>query len=98
MLRNNEIQEAEKYMKKRWWELSLAGYNLRKINQAYFALYGIYAESAGSISPIGDQLREFRALVPSTGDFVKEISQISSYSEFLAELKQKKSKINSTDN
>ena len=98
MLKNNKIQEAEKYMKKRWWELSLAGYNLRKINQAYFALYGIYAESAGSISPIGDQLREFRALVPSTGDFVKEISQISSYSEFLAELKQKKSKINSTDN
>ena len=98
MLRNNKIQEAEKYMKKRWWELSLAGYNLRKINQAYFALYGIYAESAGSISPIGDQLREFRALVPSTGDFVKEISQISSYSEFLEELERKKSKINSTDN
>ena len=98
MLRNNKIQEAEKYMEKRWWELSLAGYNLRKINQAYFALYGIYAESAGSISPIGYQLREFRALVPSTGDFVKEISQISSYSEFLEELKQKKSKINSTDN
>ena len=98
MLKNNKIQEAEKYMKKRWWELSLAGYNLRKINQAYFALYGIYAESAGSISPIGDQLREFRALVPSTGDFVKEISQISSYSEFLEELERKKSKINSTDN
>ena len=83
-------------MRKRWQELSLAGYNLRKINQAYFALYGIYAESAGSVSPIGEQLREFRSLVPSTGDFVKEISQISSYSEFLEELKNKKSKINPT--
>ena len=65
-------------------------------NQAYFALYGIYAESAGSVSPIGEQLREFRSLVPTTGDFVKEISQISSYSDFLEELKNKKSKINPT--
>ena len=96
MLKNNNIEEAEKYMKKRWWELSLAGYNLRKINQAYFALYGIYAESAGSVSPIGEQLREFRSLVPTTGEFVKEISQISSYSDFLEELKNKKSKINPT--
>ena len=98
MLENNQIEEAEKYMKKRWWKLSLAGYNLRKINQAYFALYGIYAESAGSTSPIGEQLREFRALVPSIGDFVKEISKISSYSEFLKELNNKKSQASSINN
>ena len=98
MLENNQIEEAEKYMKKRWWKLSLAGYNLRKINQAYFALYGIYAESAGSTSPIGEQLREFRSLVPSIGDFVKEISKISSYSEFLKELNNKKSQASSINN
>ncbi len=98
MLENNQVEKAEIYMKSRRWELSLAGYNLRKINQAYFALYGIYAESAGSTSPIGEQLKEFRSLVPSVGDFIKEISYISSYSEFMKELNNKKSRANSIDN
>tara|TARA_B100000029_G_scaffold26228_3_gene25933 strand:- start:13446 stop:14657 length:1212 start_codon:yes stop_codon:yes gene_type:complete len=90
LLLNNQIADAERYMQKRWWELSLAGYNIRKINQAYFALYGIYAESAGSISPIGKQLREFRDFFGTTGEFIEEIAQISSYTQFLKELERKK--------
>ena len=89
LLLNNQIADAERYMQKRWWELSLAGYNIRKINQAYFALYGIYAESAGSISPIGKQLREFRDFFGTTGEFIEEIAQISSYTQFLKELERK---------
>lgn len=62
------------------------GYAIRKINQAYFAFYGTYADLPASVSPIGGEVRRFRELVPDLGDFVDEVSGIGSYEEFLGRL------------
>ena len=83
LLSQGKVMEAEQYMKERWWHLILAGYRLRKLNQAFFAFRGNYAESSASISPLGDQLKEFRNLLPDVGSFVNIMSKISSHQEFL---------------
>jgi hypothetical protein len=83
LLAQGQVEEAEQYMKERWWFLRLGGYRLRKLNQAYFAFRGRYAESAGSVSPIGDQVKELRGLVSSVGSFVQTVSKVSSYPGFL---------------
>ena len=82
-LQNGQIEEAEIYMKERWWFLALRGYRLRKLNQAYFAFYNMYGQSSVSISPIGDQVKEFRSNFLDTGSFVRAVSGVSSYAEFL---------------
>ena len=86
LLADGKIEEAEEYLKERWWLLRLGGYGIRKLNQAYFALHGLYGESASAISPIGDQVAEFRSYFASVGDFVRAISGVSSYEEFLERL------------
>ena len=83
LLAEGRVLEAEEYMKERWWRLRLGGYGIRKLNQAYFAFYGIYGESASSVSPIGDQMAEFRSYFRSVGEFVRALSGVSSYDEFL---------------
>ena len=86
LLAEGRVLEAEEYMKERWWRLRLGGYGIRKLNQAYFAFYGIYGESASSVSPIGDQMAEFRSYFRSVGEFVRALSGVSSYGEFLEPL------------
>lgn len=84
LLAEGKVEEAEQYMKDRWWFLALRGYRLRKLNQAYFAFRGGYAESPASLSPIGDQLKELRSLLPDVGTFIRTMAGISTYDEFLA--------------
>lgn len=83
LLAEGEIAEAEEYMKRRWWDFRLGGYGLRKLNQAYFAFRGRYAESAASISPIGAQVNEMRDYHDSVGSFIKTVGKFSTYQEFL---------------
>ena len=83
LLDEGRIEEAEQHMKERWWLLRLAGYRLRKLNQAYFAFHGRYAEGPASVSPIGGQIKELRDLLPSAGAFVKSVSGVSSHRELL---------------
>lgn len=90
LLAQGKVEEAEQYMKERRWFFALRGYYIRKLNQAYFAFRGSYAESSASVSPIGDQLKEMRGLLPSVGDFVRTVSGISSYQEFLDTLERLK--------
>ena len=82
LLAQGKVEEAEEYMKQRWWEFRLAGYRLRKLNQAYLAFRGRYAEGGASVSSIGDQVNELRDFHPDVGSFLKTISQVSSYREF----------------
>lgn len=88
LLDNERVEEAEQYMKERWWQLRLGGYRLRKLNQAFFAFHEVYASSPASISPIGDELEELRGLQPGLGPFIRAISSVSSYPEFLKLLDQ----------
>lgn len=83
LLAQGQIAEAEGYMEERRQELLERGYRIRKINQAYFAFYGSYATSAASVSPIEGQLRELRGSSETLGDFLRTVSQFSTYDEFL---------------
>ena len=86
MLEDSQIDEAEKYMREQRWKLRLGGYNIRKLNQAYFAFRGKYADGPASISPIGEELKEYRSYFSNTGAFVRSIGRISTYEHFQNEL------------
>ncbi len=88
LLAEGRVEEAEEYMKERRWRLRLGGYGIRKLNQAFFAFFNQYGESAASVSPIGGEVRELRELLPDVGTFSKVISQVSSYAEFLEVLEE----------
>jgi hypothetical protein len=84
LLVEGKIEEAEQYMESRrivFWD---HGYHsLRKINQAYFAFYGAYADEPGGAAgstedPVGAAVRALRAQSPSLADFLERISWMSS--------------------
>ena len=88
MLAEGRVEAAEAYMEERREVFVENGYPIRKLNQAYFAFYGTYADLPAAVSPIGDQVKRFRELVPDLGEFLGEVSEISSYEEFLNMLEQ----------
>jgi len=51
--------------------LASMGHYIRKLNQAYFAYYGTYADRSTSISPIGLDLKELRSQSASLEGFPK---------------------------
>jgi len=80
LLAQGKIEEAEVYMEARrvfFWE---NGYrNLRKLNQAYFAFHGAYADTPGgaagaSEDPVGAAVRALRAQSASLAEFLNRIS------------------------
>ena len=81
LLAEGKIEEAEEYMRRRQWDLRLRGYYVRKLNQAYFAFRGRYADSPASISPVGEQMRELRSYMSDIGEFVRVISKVNNPSE-----------------
>lgn len=83
LLAEGKIEEAEAYMEERRKLFVENKFLIRKINQAYFAFHGTYADTAASVSPIGDQVQEFRSHQPDLGTFVRQVSRISSYQQFL---------------
>ena len=82
-LAQGQVDEAERYMERMREYLAQNGYYIRKLNQAYFAFYGTYSDTPGSVSPIGGYLEELRQESPSLGDFIKRVSGISSYEQLL---------------
>lgn len=88
LLAEGKIEEAEAYMEARrqmFWE---QGYHIRKLNQAYFAFYGAYADEPGGPAgatedPIGDAVRILRAQSPSLAAFLNRISWMWSLEQLL---------------
>lgn len=83
LLAEGDVEGAEAYMEERRLLFVENGYPIRKLNQAYFAFYGTYADLPASSSPIGGQVRRMRELIPDLGDFIARVAQISDYGEFL---------------
>ena len=79
-----KIEEAEAYMEQRrqiFWE---NGYLLRKLNQAYFAFHGAYADVPGGAAgqdPVGPAVRALRAQSASLADFINTISWMTSFEQ-----------------
>ena len=83
LLAQGDVEGAEAYMEERRRMFVGRGYNIRKLNQAYFAFHGSYATGAGSVSPIGVQLRELRRRSGSVGEFLRTMAQFGSYGDYL---------------
>jgi hypothetical protein len=88
LLAGGRVNEAEVFMEERRQYLAAQGYYIRKLNQAYFAFYGTYADSPTSIDPLGDQMRELRDNSRSIKDFLDRASFITSRADLKENLKQ----------
>ena len=82
-LKAHDIAGAEAVMEQGRQYLADNGFYLRKLNQAFFAFYGSYAEGPDAIrsDPIGDDLRELRRQSPSLHDFLVTVAQMTSYND-----------------
>ena len=84
LLAEGKIEEAEQYMEARrqvFWE---HGYRIRKLNQAYFAFYGAYADEPGGAAgedPVGEAVRDLYASSPSLESFLKRIAWMTSFED-----------------
>lgn len=91
LLAAGKIEEAEAYMEARrqfFWE---NGYAIRKLNQAYFAFYGAYADIPGGPAgedPVGPAVRALREQSASLADFLYTIAWMDSYEDLLAAIGQ----------
>ncbi|MFN3741258.1 MAG: hypothetical protein ACK4VW_01135, partial [Anaerolineales bacterium] len=84
LLAEGKIEEAEAYMEARrrfFWE---HGYPIRKLNQAYFAFYGAYADVPGGPAgedPVGPAVRALRQQSASLAEFLQRIAWMTSFEE-----------------
>ena len=84
LLEQKKVAEAEKFMEARrriFWE---NGFKIRKLNQAYFAFYGAYANepfSAAGADPVGNDVRILRARSRNLLSFLQKISWMSTYGQ-----------------
>jgi hypothetical protein len=91
LLAQGKINEAESYMEARrkvFWD---QGYQVRRLNQAYFAFYGAYADQPGGAAgedPVGPAVRELRTQSASLADFLRTIAKMASYSDLQAAVGQ----------
>ena len=77
-LADGEIELAEEFMEQKQQYLASMGYYIRKLNQAYFAYHGTYADRPTSISPIGVELRKLRVQSASLKDFLNTVAVMTS--------------------
>lgn len=87
LLGAGKVEPAESYMEARrqvFWD---HGYAIRKLNQAYFAFYGSYADTpigpAGE-DPVGAAVRELRAHSRSLAEFLHRMARLTSYADLKA--------------
>jgi len=77
-LARGEVEQAEEFMEQKQQYLTSVGYYIRKLNQAYFAFHGAYADKPTSISPIGLELKELRSQSVSLKEFLNRVAAMSS--------------------
>ncbi len=78
LLAQGKVDEAERDMEQTREQLAAAGYYIRKINQAYFAFQGSYADTPGSSDPIGPKLAQLRKDSPSLVAFMHRAQELTS--------------------
>jgi hypothetical protein len=91
LLSEGRVPEAEAYMEARrqfFWE---HGYAIRRLNQAYFAFYGAYAdqpEGAAGEDPVGAAVRRLWAESPSPAAFLRRMAQMNDYADLERALRE----------
>jgi hypothetical protein len=79
LLAEGKIEEAETYMEQRRQMFVAHGYIIRKLNQAYFAFHGAYADQPGAAGedPIGPAVRELFARSPDLHTFLSRVAGVT---------------------
>lgn len=91
LLAEGKNETAEQYMELRrrfFWD---NGYQIRRLNQAYFAFYGAYADEPGGAAgsdPVGPAVRALREQSPSLAQFLNRISWMTSFEHLKAAIHQ----------
>ncbi len=85
LLAQGRIEEAEDYMEARrqvFWD---NGYrHLRRINQAYFAFYGAYADQPGGAAgadPVGEAVRALWERIPDPASFLRTVARVTDFAD-----------------
>ncbi|MDD5311839.1 MAG: hypothetical protein PHO26_02235 [Dehalococcoidia bacterium] len=78
-LAEGRIAEAEQYMQGRRDFFNQNGYDIRKLNQAYFAFHGIYGQDPGSVSPVYEDMKTLRRGYHSLAGFMADVSAMTGY-------------------
>ncbi|MBN1264227.1 MAG: hypothetical protein JXA25_01950 [Anaerolineales bacterium] len=85
LLAQGKVKEAETYMEERrafFWD---NGYAIRKLNQAYFAFHGAYADQAGGGAagedPVGAAVRALWQQLNDPAAFLKEMAWMDSVTD-----------------
>jgi len=89
LLAEGLVEEAEAYMEDRRRVFVEHGYWIRRLNQAYFAFHGAYAdapESAAGEDPVGQAVRELWERSASPAAFLRAMAAMNSYEDLLREL------------
>lgn len=81
LLAQGQVAEAESLMEARRQELARQGYYIRRLNQAYFAFFGLYADNPASTSSIGPKLEALRLRAGSLRRFLEAVRGIASEGE-----------------
>jgi hypothetical protein len=84
LLAEGKVDQAESYMEMRRRYLWDNGYHIRKLNQAYFAFYGAYADQPGGAAgadPVGAAVRLLRTRSSSLSDFINRIAWMWNYDQ-----------------
>jgi hypothetical protein len=77
-LAQGEIELAEEFMEERRQYLLSMGYYIRKLNQAYFAFHGAYADEPTSVDPIGVEMKRLREESASLKEFLNTVADMTS--------------------
>ena len=91
MLADGKIDEAEQYMEQRRQFMWENGYQIRKLNQAFFAFHGAYADQPGGAAgedPVGPAVRALRAQSASLEDFINTIAWMTSFEQLQQAIQQ----------
>jgi len=84
LLAEGKVDEAEAYMEQRRQLFWQNGYLIRKLNQAYFAFHGAYADVPGGAAgedPVGPAVRALREQSSSLADFINTIAWMTSFDQ-----------------
>ncbi len=84
LLAEGRIEEAESYMEMRREFLWENGYRIRRLNQAYFAFYGAYADEPGGAAgddPVGDAVRRLWEILDSPSEFLETMAWLTDYQD-----------------
>jgi hypothetical protein len=81
LLAQGKVDEAEGLMEEKRRFLEENGVFIRKINQAYFAFYGTYADGPASSNPVGPKIERVWELTKDVGAFLRVMREVKNVAD-----------------